>query len=47
MIQKARQQQKGCVNPKAIFWKKGQINGESPQESEEGKERLKILKIQK
>lgn len=46
MIHKARQQQKGCVNPKAIFGK-GQINGESPQESDEGKKRLKILKTQK
>lgn len=36
---------KRMCKSKSHFLEKGHINGESPQESDEGKERLKIRKI--
>ena len=47
MITKSKAIAKRMCKSKNHFLEKGQINGESPQESDEGKERLKILKIQK
>ena len=38
---------KRMCKPKCHFLEKGHIYGESPQESDEVKERLKIFKIQK